>query len=247
MRYAILLLACMVASARAGTTDDAVPDAKYVAYGKEFATHVGRLDVTRSSGIVAGGSCVLVSDRAALTAAHVLTEYRSAVVVTAAGMRKVASIIRHPEYREDVFGRNDLAVVVVDEPFGLESYPALSDGTEKEGDTASIAGFGLTGRLSVGHTHSDGLLRAGHATISRFEDTVLVCPARSPGTPLPLCIAPGDSGGPLFVAGKVAGIASHTSKRYDGTATRSKDGEESCHTRVSLYREWLSANVPAKR
>jgi hypothetical protein len=241
MRLWILSLVCWVSSAFAGTTDDAIPDARYLEHGQKFAAHTARLDVVRVEGVQAAGSCVLISDRVALTAAHVLDRFRSGVVVAASGRRKVVRTQRHPEFREEVFGLHDIAVVVVDEPFGLEKYPELADGSEKAGDTVHLAGFGLTGRLSTGYDKADGLLRAGTAKISRLESTLLVCPARSAGTELPMCTAPGDSGGPVFLAGKVAGIASHTMKDADGTPSKSKDGEESCHTRVSLYREWIAA------
>lgn len=246
MRW-LILLSCLAASAYAGTTDDAVPDARYLEYGREFAAHTAQLVVARTDGAQGAGSCVLIHDRAVLTAAHVLEKFRSGEVVAAGGRRKVARTVRHPEFSDQAFGRHDIAVVLVEEPFGLESYPALAEGQEKAGDLVDLAGYGLTGRLSEGYTAADGLLRAGRAKISRLEGTVFVCPAKSDGVELPLCIAPGDSGGPLFVAGKVAGIASHTSKPYDGTKSRSKVGEESCHTRVSLYREWVAGVLTANR
>jgi secreted trypsin-like serine protease len=50
-------------------------------------------------------------------------------------------------------------------------------------------------------------------------------------------IAPGDSGGPLFVDGRLAGINSYTASPR--SYTRSQYGEESGHTRIAVYRDWI--------
>lgn len=235
-----LALLCFSAPALPGTTDDSIPDARYVEYGAGFAPYTAQVRVSRADGTVPCGSCVMISDHVALTAAHVLDGYVSGTVVTGSSSHSVASFSRHPQYDEGTFGAHDIALLRVDKSFGLRRYPPLSDGTERPGDTVSIAGYGITGRLSVGHSYFDGKIRAGTSTIRRLDGTLIVCPARAAGTALPICIAPGDSGGPVFSGGKVVGIASHTQKTSDGTPTRSKDGEESCHTRVSLYREWIA-------
>jgi secreted trypsin-like serine protease len=52
-------------------------------------------------------------------------------------------------------------------------------------------------------------------------------------------IAPGDSGGPLFIGRELAGINSFT--MADRGPLNSREGEETGHTRVSLYLEWIAA------
>lgn len=236
----IVFMLCVASSALAGTTDDAIPDARYVEYGATFSTYTARLVVDRGDGVRAGGSCVLVADRWAITAAHVLEDYQGGEIRTAKLTRRVAAIRRHDRYDELAFGNYDIAVVQVAEPFDLEFYPPLADGSEAAGDVVSIAGYGATGRLSVGHGQVDNVLRAGTGRIDRLERWLVFCPARSRGTALPLCIAPGDSGGPVFANGRLVGIASFTSKTSDGTRTKSRAGEEQVFTRVSAYREWLA-------
>ena len=128
----------------------------------------------------------------------------------------------------------------VAEPFGLSHYPPLA--TEQDaapGDTVTLAGYGLHGRLGTGYTDSDGRLRAGTNVVERHERGIIVCTAGGV-SPLEFCISPGDSGGPMFSAGRegrLVGIASFT--MADRGPLRSKRGEEMGHTRVSLFREWI--------
>lgn len=234
------LLALAVASAcLAGTTDDAIPDAAYLRYADGFRPYTLEVRVVEPSGQLAVSSAVAIGGRWALTAAHVVDD---AATATVAGNPVRVSFI-HPEYRRNEFGRFDVAMLRLRDDLGLDYYPPLSTGQENVGDVVSLAGYGVTGRLSAGYDRTDGRLRAGTNRIVRFEKTLLVCPARRGGSPLPMCIAPGDSGGPVFVgAGKgavLAGIASFTMK--DKGPLRSREGEEMGATRVSLCREWIDS------
>ena len=224
-------------AALGGTTDDSIPDAKYLEYGKTFAGCTRQLSVVEVSGKLALGSAVAIDKHWALTAAHVV----DGVVAASVGKHRVSMIFVHPDYRDGVFGFADIALLRTDEDLGAEYYPPMSDGRETEGDVVAFAGYGVTGRLSVGHERSDGALRAGTNKISRFERTILVCPARRGGSPLPFCIAPGDSGGPVFVGSgknsRLCGIASFV--MGDKPPNRSRVGEEMGATRVSLFRSWI--------
>jgi hypothetical protein len=239
MRALGIFLLCWASSAFAGTTDDALPDARYLEYGKGFAPYTARIIGVLADGKTPAGTAVLIADHWAMTAAHVVEGFTRGIVHTAGGIRRIERIFAHAEYTEGNYGWHDIALVRVSESFGLRSYPPLSSGQEAAGDIVSVAGYGMTGRLSTGYTHGDGALRAGTGKIVRFERGLIVLPARHGSSPLPLCIAPGDSGGPLFVHGRLAGINSFTMKDADGTRTKSKSGEESCHTRVVLYHDWI--------
>lgn len=246
MRALGLFILCWASSALAGTTDDAIADARYLAYAEGFRPYTARIIGVRTNGDTPAGTCVLIHDRWALTAAHVVEDWTRGIVHSVKGIRRIERIFPHAEYVAWNAGWHDLALVRVAEPFGLDFYPSLSSGQETIGAVVSVAGYGVTGRLSTGHTHGDGALRAGTGRIVRFEAGVIVLPARRGGSPLPLCIAPGDSGGPLFVQGRLAGINSFTMKPQDGTRTASKVGEESAHTRVSLYHDWFHAVMGAE-
>lgn len=237
MRAAILT-AVLCTPLVAGTTDDAVPDARYVAYGRSFSTYTAKIAGTNADSQRASASCTLISPVWALTAAHVVHGLTDIVVTSGTLSRAVATVVIHPEWDKDTHGSHDIALVRCIGPLELAFFPSLSDDTEHVGQVVSIAGYGLHGRLTEGHTTHDGRLRAGTQTIERFDRSLIVCHAQCGTSPLELCISPGDSGGPLFAGGRLAGVNSFTMARK-GTTLRSRQGEETAHTRVSLYREWI--------
>lgn len=66
-------------------------------------------------------------------------------------------------------------------------------------------------------------------------------------------LAPGDSGGPAFINGKVAGIASYTASLSYGnvrpdvdTVANSSFGEVAAWQRVSHYQQWIDQSVRAR-
>lgn len=221
----------------AGTTDDAIPDSVYIMYAAGFAPYTRRLDVVEPSGRRTNATCVCIAPRAALTAAHVVNDVASSSV----NGNPVTQVFVHEAFDDSAPGWFDIALLRVRDDFGLSYYPPLSDGSESEGDVVSLAGYGITGRLSAGYDLSDGRLRAGTNRITRFERTIFVCPAQRGGSPLPFCIAPGDSGGPVFVGSgstaSLCGIASFTMK--DRGPLKSREGEEMAATRVSYFVPWI--------
>lgn len=73
--------------------------------------------------------------------------------------------------------------------------------------------------------------------------SVWVCKIERGGSPLPFCIAPGDSGGGLWARAAdgrtvLVGVNSYTAK-IGTPPVRSQAGEESGHTRVALYLDWI--------
>lgn len=232
-----LVILAVAAPALAGTTDDSIPDARYVQYAAGFRPYTRRIDVVETSGRLAVSTSVCIAPRWSLTAAHVVADAATANIEG----NPVETIFVHQEFDADRVGWNDIALLRLRDDFHLDYYPPLSTGQETEGDVVSMAGYGITGRLSTGYSKSDGLLRAGTNRIARFERSLLVCPAARGGSPLPFCIAPGDSGGPVFVGAgdgaALCGIASFTMK--DTGPLRSREGEEMGATRVSLFADWI--------
>lgn len=224
-------------AALAGTTDDAIPDSAYVDYAAGFAPYTKRIAVTGTDGRVAYATSTLIDDHWALTAGHVVHGADCAVID---GEHEAVEIIVHPEFDGERLGWNDLAVIRVEKPFGLAYYPPLATEQDAQpGETVTLAGYGLHGKMSSGYTDSDGRLRAGTNRVARHERTVIVCTAGGK-SPLEFCIAPGDSGGPMFSAGRngrLVGIASFT--MADKGPLRSRRGEEMGHTRVGLFAEWI--------
>jgi S1-C subfamily serine protease len=236
----LVTLVAISASALAGTTDDRIPDSAYVDYAVNFAPFAARITVRDAKGKIYKGTATPISDHWALTAGHVVEGGVSATITSNANDFASTDIVIHEQFDSDRLGYNDIALVRVSKPFGLKHYPPL--GTEqdtKPGDLVTLAGYGFHGPMSSGYTSTDGRLRAGTNRVERFERTVIICTAGG-RSPLEFCISPGDSGGPMFTAGadgRLVGIASFT--MADHPPLRSRRGEESAHTRVGLFREWI--------
>lgn len=237
----LFLFLVLSSVAAAGTIEDTIPDARYREYGETFAPHTARL-VCTSGTTTPTGSCVLISPCWALTAAHVLEGVESADVVTTTGTHPTDARIVHRWWR-DRYAEHDIALVHVSRPFGLARCAPLTDGTERMGSVATAAGYGVTGPLSSGYSRGDGQIRAGTVLLNATDRSVYLCDIRRTGTPFPFCIAPGDSGGGLWGTAAdgrtvLVGINSFTTVVGPGP-TRSRAGEQSGHTRVAMYREWI--------
>ena len=233
-----IAFAALASAAAAGTIDDSVPDSVYVKYGASFAPYVRKCEVVEPSGRLAIGTCVVFAPHLAMTAAHVVNE----AMTVAVGGNPVTTVFVHPKFDEANIGWNDLAILRCKADFGLDHYPCYATEADNEGTVCSLAGYGATGPISGGYSRSDGLLRAGTNTIKRRERTLLICGINRRSSSREFGIAPGDSGGPLFTGSgsdaRIAGIHSFTMR--DGTGPlRSREGEESAHTDVSLFSEWI--------
>lgn len=225
----------------AGTTDDAIPDQKYVEYAKAFSPYTVRVKAVTEDGKPSIGTATLIADHWAVTSAHVVHDAEKCEIDGKTATR----VYVHPKFEHDCMGCFDIALLRFDEPFGRDFYPPLSTGDEKEGDVCSVAGYGVHGPMSTGYDSSDGRLRAGTCRIDRFDGSRIICPISRGSSPLPYGISPGDSGGPLFCDGKLAGVNSFT-MRDSGYAIKSRAGEEQGFARVSVLRSWIEAVMGAK-
>lgn len=236
----IFVSASMVASG--GTIEDTIPDARYREYGETFAPYTRPIMGVDRDGRTPHGTCVLISPHWALTAAHVTDGMIACTISTPDGEHEVTRMVPHPDYAGQ-YGWHDIALVHTPKPFRLRRFPPLGDGTERLGSVAAAAGYGVTGRLTTGIAPEGAALRAGTMRLVAEDRTALVCAIARHGSPLPFCIAPGDSGGGLWATAsdgttRLVGIHSCVSRKGK-ERPRHVAGEESVHTRVSLYREWI--------
>lgn len=238
---ALALIAAWSAVVAAGTIEDGIPDSRYRAYGETFAAYTCRLVGENVDGKLQVGTCTLIAPHWALTAAHVVEDMTQCSVLTEAGLHRIDRVFSHVGY-DGTFQRHDIALVHVVKPFELAWYPPLTDGSEQMGSVCTAVGYGVTGKLSSGHDRGDGQIRAGTQRLIATEASVWVCVISRAGSPLPFCIAPGDSGGGLWAKASdgrtvLVGVNSYTATT--GKGTRSRAGEESGHTRVALYLDWI--------
>lgn len=238
-----LLLACLCLPVVAGTIDDRHPDSRYTEYATGFARYTLRIEAVSTHDTPMIATAVAIAEHYALTAGHVAKDLSIGFVSNGTTSWRIGKVHMHPEYRDGGMGQADLALLEVPAGLALDFYPPLCEGGESEGSLVSIAGYGLTGRLSDGYTTDDGRLRAGTNTIERIDPGVIVCLAAPGSSPLEYCIAPGCSGGPLFIAGRLAGINSYTSRDKGGPSLKSRAGEESGHCRLSEHLAWIRGIV----
>jgi hypothetical protein len=227
----------------AGTIDPSVSDSKYVKYGQDFV-YVGKLCGSYTDGGKFCASAVAIDDFNILTAAHVVKGSDSCKITINSKVICVSNIICHKDFEANLFGIADIAVGHCDSPIGLKFYPALYDDESEVDSVCSISGYGLTGNFKTGARIYDGKKRAGSNRIDRIEKDLLICDPSARGskgyTSLEFLIASGDSGGGLFIGNRLAGINSCV--MVGGRSPNSSYGEESGHTRISKFIEWIKEN-----
>lgn len=229
-------------TASAGTIDPSTPDSKYVEYGTKFNSVV-KLCCFDGKGLSCG-SAVVIDPEWIITAAHVVENCHSWTVNIGDEKYNVEKMIIHPNYKTDVFGHDDIAVGKLSKKINLEYYPSLYTERDEVGKVCSMAGWGFTGTFNTGVQKHDNKRRGGSNIIDKTERSVLVCSPSKRNqkiTELEYLICSGDSGGGLFIENKLAGVHSSV-VGYDGNSN-STYGDESCHTRVSLYADWVNKTI----
>jgi hypothetical protein len=250
LRFVILIVAGSKL-AMAGTTDPSTPDSKYVEFGKQFPAVARLRSVTLLTNNETGeskptfqyGSAVIIKPNWILTAAHVVHGADEHVVIKDDDSKfPLQYVVVHKDFKDDDIGFHDLALGYSSKSFELPFYSPLYTKSDELGKAATIAGYGLHGTFHNGAYNSDGKKRAGHNRIDSAERAVLVAtPSRANRFPLEFVIAPGDSGGGMFIGNELAGINSFlmaVDKKPDGTY-----GDEAAFTRVSLYVDWIHAQI----
>jgi hypothetical protein len=242
MRFFLAILLWIVSTyVFAGTTDPNTPDSQYIEYGSKFHC-VLKICGAYDNQKLFCASAVAIQPHWILTAAHVVKDCTVCFVTVEDKKHCVSKVIYHELYHENNFGEYDLALGYVTEDIGLNFYPKLYETKDEINKVCSIAGFGLTGTFNNGIAYSDNKRRAGSNVVEAIERKLLICtPTRHNRTALEFLIGSGDSGGGLFIANKLAGINSCV-MAGDGKPD-STYGDESGHTRISLYIDWINKNI----
>lgn len=244
--FCVFLFFLLSLTARAGTIDPNTPDDRYVEFGKSFPFVVpisNTINCDQCKEVHSQrASAVIIRPHWALTAAHVVKGATDNEIIIGEKKHPLSHVVWHKDFSDDAHGFNDIALCYSPEDFKLEFYVPLYRKSDEVGQAVTIAGWGSTGTFVTGATKIDGKRRAGHNRLSGAHNAVLTCtPARPKRFPLEFMIAPGDSGGGMFIGNELAGINSFLSaedKKPDGTYT-----DDSAFTRISLYVDWIESQI----
>jgi secreted trypsin-like serine protease len=142
--------------------------------------------------------------------------------------RVVDALAVHPRYVSSTLNA-DVALLRLVQPIeGVAPVP-LARAKPRPGRTGAIVGFGLNGRGQIAHREV-GSVRLGHCPASLQHAERLICWHSSRGGSN---TCDGDSGGPLLLNGRVAGITSWSTTNACGPSSLTVD------TSVAAYRGWI--------
>lgn len=228
----------------AGTRDPRVSDQTHLDYAKAFI-FVGKLHGDAENDIKYCGSAVAIDDHHILTAAHVVDNSLNCHFEIDGKNFCITHVIIHKDFDAKKWGTGDIAIGYSEKPFNLEFYPKLYTEDNEVGKTCSIAGYGFTGTFITGANLHDDQKRAGSNIIDGITHDLLVCDASNGtsddiSTTLEFLIASGDSGGCLLINNQLAGINSCVMSI--DKSPQSKYNEESGHTRISKFIDWINKN-----
>ena len=251
------------------TVDD--PDNHVVLPGTGY-DGVAKIIVSFTSGTYLGSGTLLAQGgkQYLLTAAHVVDVGGLPLSFTAyfpgGQTASAAQYFLAPGWNGDYANGYDLAIVKLTAPVATQAYDILS--TDFSGTPAgTMAGYGRAGLGTTGTTLPAGTLRQGQNTFGEAfwvingspyaydfdngvseQNTIFSRFGISSDVGLGVLealIAPGDSGGPTFIGGKIAGVHSFGATYftpYDvDDILNSSFGELAGDTRVPYFADWINS------
>jgi len=256
----LILFLCTIllsSSLIAGTIDPSIDDSKYIEYGKKFPNVVQIIAMKDGSPHI--GSATIIKPNWAITSAHIVDGDNSVILLIAdEAASKGSKVIIHKSFnREKTIA--DVALVKLEKDMIFDSYPELYSEQDEIGLECSMSGYGKTGTFITGAITVDGQKRAGKNKISSiskvsvydksikdfltFTGDMLICSSKKgkSSTNLDFLIAGGDSGGGLFIDGKLAGI--NCCILFDDESGDADYGDDNGFMRISHYRDWILENI----
>jgi hypothetical protein len=253
-----LLLGVAAQPARAIVVSDEQNDSLHRALGNSAPFEsVGRFTgTTASNGFLASGT--LIAPDWVLTAAHVVDGAKSLTFSIGGQIYQVDRKVAYPGWNRDLWSGYDIGLVHLTKPVDNIKPAQMYAGSAELNRADTVVGYGKTGTGNCGDVKCDGVKRGAQNVITEIENKrLLLADFQNPLPPgavslscersLPLegLIAPGDSGGGLFISTPtgtyLAGVNSFVGSDFG--APRSVYGNFSGHTRVSAFRDWIEAKI----
>jgi len=230
----------------AGTRDSKVLDEKYLEYGEKYECVV-KIHAMCNCGKkhISIGSAVVLNKNWIITAAHVVHNKSNIKINIKEEEFEIKNIIIHEKYSDKSIGSFDIALCKSEKDLNINFYPELYENKDELSKFSSICGYGWTGTFDEGANNYDGKKRAGYNVISSIEnDNVLIFSlTKFRKTKMDFIIAPGDSGGGVFIDKKLAGINSFIRSTSLNTKANSGNNNESGHIRISAFSKWIKEHV----
>jgi len=256
----ILASTVLPASVRAITIRDDVPDSEYTALAA--SPEYDPVGMYTSSGPYSGSGVLIAPDWVLLTA-HELFLASSGIFTIGGSSYTSTQLISYPTWTYGkVIDDYDIGLVHLSSPVVGVTPATLYTGSAEMGLTGTYVGYGLTGTGVTGYQSSLGIQRRACQNVldGNFNEPSVLLGSDfdnptnaadnwwgSP-TPLPLegCVAPGDSGGGVFITidsqTYLAGIIGFVAA-VDGNAN-SDYGDLSGSARVSAFVPWIESTIP---
>lgn len=242
----LFLLIILSSHTIAGTRRHDATDEKYLNYGSQYECIV-KLELVIKEGdrnIKANGSATIIDPHWIITAAHVakLTDNISFSINN--NKFNIDHIIICPNFEKEKNSEDsrDIALCHVKEKINIKYYPPLYEDNKELNKVCAMVGYGITGDGNTGATISDGKKRGGSNIVDIINGDSLICTMdKDNSTELEFLVSHGDSGGGLFIDQKLAGV--HSAVICNDGKPDSNYGDQSVHTRISVYKIWIETNI----
>ena len=193
-----------------------------------------------------GGSGVVIGPHIVVTAAHVLDNVENSRIIIGDEEYPIMMAVCPTNFSIKKFGTGDIAVCYVEKTLPLKWFVKLYEKSDEVGKVCSISGWGKQGTFDTGHKSTSPERLAGSNRVDEVDrDMLVVSPTKkgeSGNTTLECIVSPGDSGGGMFIEGKLAGIHSILFTDMKGAKVTDLTGKWHCKsgsTRISKFKSWI--------